>query len=427
MKVDKKQLEKSQVELKIEASVDELKLYSDQAAQQISKNIKIHGFRPGKAPKSMVEKQVGKAELWEETVRIALPKLYTKALIENKVEAIGQPEVKLEKVAPENPLIFIAKITVLPEIELPDFKKIKVKKKKIEVDEKKVEEAIKDLQKHRAKLVKVDREAKRGDAVEVNFKTFLDKIPIDQGESKNHPVTIGDGYFVPGFEDNLIGMKAGDKKDFTIKFPDKYLKKELAGKDVEFSVEMNSVQKRELPELNDEFAKGLGGRFKDFNDLKNKISENLKLEAEEKEKQRQEMEIMTKIAEQTKMDMPDLLVDVETNKMLGELKDSVLSQGGDFDKYLESLKKTEDDLRKEFKERAEKRAKFGLILRHIAKVENIAATEKEIEEEINHTLEHYQHDKAMMEKIQSNEYKEYAQGLIVNRKTFELLKKKCTV
>ncbi len=425
MKVDKKQLEKSQVELKIEASVDELKLYSDQAAQQISKNIKIHGFRPGKAPKNMVEKQVGKVELWEETVRIALPKLYTKALIENKVEAIGQPEVKLEKVAPENPLIFTAKITVLPEIELPDFKKIKVKKKKIEVDEKKVEEAIKDLQKHRAKLVKVDREAKKGDAVEVNFKTFLDKIPIDQGESKNHPVTIGDGYFVPGFEDNLIGMKAGDKKDFTIKFPDKYLKKELAGKDVEFSVEMNIVQKKELPELNDEFAKGLGAEFKDFNDLKNKISENLKLEAKEKEKQRLEMEIMTKIAEQTKMDMPDLLVNIETNKMLGELKNSVELKGGDFDKYLESLKKTEDALREEFKERAGKRAKFGLILRHIAKVENITASEKETEEEINHTLEHSQYDKAVMEKVQSNEYKEYAQGLIVNRKIFELLKKRC--
>lgn len=424
MKVDKKELEKSQIELKIEASLQEMEPYIETAVQQISKNVNVPGFRPGKAPRNMIEKQVGEFKLWEEAVRVALPKLYTQALLDQKLEAIGQPEINLEKIAPGNPLVFTAKIAVLPNIELPDLKSIKVKSKKHKVDNKKIDDTIKNLQNSRAKLAQVDREAQKGDAVEVNFKTYMDKIPVDQGESKNHPVVIGEGYFVPGFEDNIIGMKAGDKKDFTIKFPEKYHKKEMAGKDIEFAVEMIKVQKRELPELNDDFAKSLG-QFKNIDDLKKNIKNNLELEDKNKEKQRLEMEIMNAISEKSKIEMPEVLINIETEKMLGELKDSVTSQGGEFDKYLESIKKSEDNLREEFKEKAEKRAKFGLILREISKQEDIKATDKETEDEIKLTLERYQHDKDMMKKIQSDEYKEYAQGLIVNRKTFEFLREQC--
>ena len=424
MKVTKKQLPKSQVELTIEVPAKDLEPHLNEAAKQISKDTKIAGFRPGKAPRKIVQQNVGEFKLWQEAVNLALPQLYFKAITENKIEAIGQPEVKLEKMAPNNPLVFKAIISYLPGIELPDYKKMKVAKKKANIDDKKLEGALKELQRSRAKLAKVDRAAKKGDAVEVNFKTFLNKVPVDQGESKNHPLIIGEGYFVPGFEAKITGMKAGDKKEFTLRFPKEYHEKKLADRDVEFKVEMVNVQERELPKINDELAKSLG-QFKDLADLKDNIKKNLEREAEEKEKSRLEVAIMEKIAENTKTELPEMLVKSEVEKMLGELKDSVTASGGEFDKYLSSIKKTEEDLKKEFADKGAKRALFGLILREISKAEKIKVTPKEIEEETKHTTEHYQHDPEMVKKIQSKEYQQYAESLLINRKTFELLRKNC--
>ncbi|MBU1178151.1 trigger factor [Patescibacteria group bacterium] len=424
MKVTTKQLPKSQVELAIEVTAKELEPHLDKAAQTISKEVKISGFRPGKAPRQIVSQQVGEFKLWQEATNSALPEFYVKALEQEKIEAIGQPEIKIDKLAPNNPLSFKATVSYLPAIELPDYKNIKVTEKKTVVEVKKVDEALKELQKSRAKLAKVDRAAEKGDAIEISFNTFLNKVPIDQGESKNHPLIIGEGYFVPGFEDKIIGLKAGEKKEFTLRFPKKYHKKELADKDVDFKVEMNNVQQRNLPKLDDEFAKSLG-EFKGIADLEQKIKDNLQTEVEEKEKSRLEIAIMEKIAAETKAELPEILVQAETEKMLNELKDNVAVSGGEFDKYLESIKKTEDDLKKEFKAKAEKRTLFGLILREIAKQEKVEVTTKELEEEVKHTTGHYQHDKQMLEKIQSDEYRDYARSLLVNRKVFEMLRKEC--
>ena len=398
MKVTKKELPKSQTELTIEASVKEIEPYLDKAARAISKEAKISGFRPGKAPRNVVEQQVGEFKLWQEATNLALPELYVKAITDEKIEAIGQPEIKLDKLAPNNPLVFKAVVTYLPPIELPDYKKIKITAKKVTADSKKVDNALKELQKSRAKLAKVDRAAKKDDAVEVSFKTLLNKVPIENGESKNHPLIIGEGYFIPGFEEKITGLKAGEQKKFSLRFPKKYHKKELADKDVDFEVEMINVQKRELPRLDDKFSKSLG-QFKDMADLKKKVSDNLKKEVEEKEKSRQEIAIMEKIAGQTKVELPELIIDSEMQKMLGELKDSVTASGGEFDKYLESIKKTEDDLKKEFEPKAKQRAIFGLVLREIAKQEKVEVTDKELEEETKQTAEHYQHDKQMLKKI----------------------------
>lgn len=424
MKVATKQLPKSQVELTIEVPAKELGSYLDKAARAISKETKISGFRPGKAPRQIVQQQVGEGKLWQEAVNLALPELYVKAITDEKIEAIGQPEVKIEKLAPNNPLIFKATASYLPTIKLPDYQKIKVAEKKPKIDEEKVANTLKELQKSRAKLAKVDRAAQKGDAVEVSFKTFLNKVPVENGESKNHPLVIGEGYFVPGFEEKITGMKAGDKKEFVLRFPKKYQKKELADKDVEFEVEMNNVQQRELPKLDDEFAKSMG-KFKGLADVKQKLKDNLQAEAAEKEKQRLEMAIMEKIAAETKAELPEVLLTAETEKMLNELKDSVTSSGGEFDKYLESIKKTEADLKKELAPQAKKRVLIGLILREIAKKENVKVAEKDLDAEIKQTAAQYQHDKQISDKLQSDEYRDYARSLLMNRKVFELLMKEC--
>lgn len=422
MQVEVKKLPKSKVELNISVEAKELEPYLEQAAKDISQSISIPGFRKGHVPRHMVEKEVGTFSLWEQASRKAIVKFYAQAIEDKKIEAIAQPEVKVEKLVPNNPLQFKATVSYLSDFKLPDYSKMSVKKKAVKVDEKKVDEMIENLRKSRAETSEVKREAKKGDAIEVNFKTYLNKVPVDRGESKNHPLIIGEGQFVPGFEDKLIGMKAGDKSEFTLRFPKEYHQKNLADRDVEFKVEMAKVSERKLPEINDEFAKSLG-QFKDLKNLRAKMEENLKKEEEQKEKSRLEEEMLKKIAEKTEMEIPEVLVQGEIDKMMAELKNMVAASGGEYEKYLESIKKTEEDLKKDFKSKAEKRAKFGLILREIAKQEKIKAEDSEIEEERKKTLASYQYDKKAIEQIQSKQYEDYIRTLIQNRKVFEHLVK----
>ncbi len=422
MKVTIQKQPKSQVELTIEVSPKELDPHLDQAALQLSKDLNIPGFRPGKVPRKIVEQKVGVFKLYEKAANLALPKTYTKALIENDIEAIGPPQVKLEKLAPGNPLVYRAQVTVLPEIDLPDYKKIKVKKKEIKVEDKQIEATLKELQKSRAKIKTIKREARKGDRVEVDFKTYLGKVPVEGGESKNHPLTLDQGYFVPGFEEKLIGMKEGDEKEFTLRFPKDYHQKHLANRDVDFKVKMNLVQEVELPEINEEFVQSLG-KFKDLKALKDQLTDNLKQEMKVKEKSRCEMEIMDKIVQQCETEIPEVLLKAELGKMIQELKGMIETQGGKFENYLKSVKKTEEELEEQFKDQAKKRVKIGLTLQAIAKKENIKISDQEIEEERQKTLQTYQWNKKVTEKIQTDEYKEYIRGLIRNRKVFELLRK----
>lgn len=422
MKVEVKKLPKCKAELDISVEPSEMEPFLNQAASEISQNLSIPGFRKGKAPRNIVEKEVGEFSLWEQASRKAIIKFYVKAIQDKKIEAIAQPEVKVEKLVPGNPVQFKATVSYLDDFKLPDYTKMSVSRKEVKVDKKKIDEMLDNLRKSRAQISEVKREVKNGDQVEISFKTYLNKVPVDQGESKNQPLVIGEGQFVPGFEDNLIGMKAGDKKEFTVKFPKKYHQKNLADRDVEFKLELNKVNERKLPEINDEFAKSLG-QFKDEKELRSKMEENLKKEEQQKEKSRLEEEMLEKIGEKTEFEVPETLIEGEIDKMIAELKNMVMASGGEFDKYLQGIKKTEEDLRKEFKEKAEKRAKYGLILREIAKQKKIEADKNEIEEERKSTLEKYQHDKKAVEQIKSPQYEDYVRTLIQNRKVFEHLVK----
>ncbi len=424
MKVNVQKLPKSSVKIKIEIEPKEIETKLELAAKNISKDMKMPGFRPGHIPMNIVKQEVGEMRVWQEACAIVLPQMYAKAIIDNKLEAIGQPKVNVEKIAPNNPLIFTAEVALLPEFKLPEYKNIKIKEKKVEVKDTDVEVSLKQLQTSRSLTKKVERPAQKEDMVVVDFKTFLDSIPVDKGESKEHPIIIGENRFIPGFEDQLIGLKASDKKEFTLTFPKEYHQKNLAGKLVEFKVDVKSVNERHLPELNDEFAKKLG-KFQSIAELKSEIKKNMELEAKEKSRGNAEMELMDKIADKASIELPEVLVESELNKMLEELKGMVMSSGGQFDQYLQSLKKTEEELKKDLRERAEKRVKIGLILREITKQEKIIVDEKELEHEIEHTASHYQHDPKMVEKIKSADYKEYAKGLMQNKKVFEMLRKNC--
>lgn len=420
MKVGIKNLEKSEVELTIEVPYSEVESFLDHAAQEISKDLKFNGFRPGKAPRALVEKRVGAQAILEEAVNIGMPKFYTDAVLQEKVEVVGQPQISISKLAPHNNLEFTARVGVMPQFDLPHYRNVKVKRIKIKDNSGELDKTIDYLRKSRATYKTVTRPAQKGDRVFLDFDMFLNNVPLEDGSYKDHPVIIGENQIVQGFEDQLIGLLTEKTKKFNLLYPKEHFKKEIAGKRVDFKVKVKKIEEVGLPELNDDFAKALGD-FKSMDDLKTRMKKNIKLEAETKEKQRIESETLEIIAKKTTMEIPEVLIQSETEKMIAELKNNIKSSGGDFQEYLQSLKKSEKDLKNDLRPQAEKRAKIGLIVREIAKKEDIIADKKEIKEEINKILLHESGNPEIKKKITSLEFKEYISHVIRNRKVLAFL------
>lgn len=420
MNVQVKKLPQSAVELTIEVTVEELKPYEQRAVSRLASKLEVPGFRPGKVPVSMARKHLDPIHILEETVNTAIPEVYAKAVTEHKLEVIGTPKVEVLKFAPNNPLSFKATAAVLPEFTLPDYKAIRVEKKQEKVSDDQVERLIRMLQRERAKEQAVDRPAKKGDAVEIDFNITQKKVPLEHGQGTNHPLIIGDGSFVPGVEDQLIGLKAGQEKDFSFTFPKDYGKKSFAGQAAEAHIKMRTVRERILPELNDEFAAGLG-TFKTMKELRDKLRENLQLEADYKENDRFESEVLSQLAEKTKLEIPDVLLQGELDKMARELESSLTRQGANFQDYLTSINKSLDDLKKGWVEQAKKRVTIGLLIRAISKEEEIKADQKEIDEEISTTLRQNPGNREVERTVKTGAYQDYVGEIIRNRKTIKLL------
>ncbi|MEA3398526.1 MAG: trigger factor, partial [Patescibacteria group bacterium] len=308
MEIDVQKKDKGQVELTIELTADEYQPFLVEAAKKISEDVKISGFRPGKADLETVKQRAGEDRVWREALEPAVKKTFVQALDREKLVTVGSPKIDVIKLAPGNPVVYKATVSLLPDAELGDYSKITIAKNQAEIKDEEINKVLSDLQKSRAKETLMDKKAEKGDKVEIDFETFLDKIPVDHGKNVKFPLVIGEGTFIPGFEDQLIGMAKDEKKEFKLEFPKNYHQKNLAGRMVDFKVKVNAVYKIDLPDLNNDFAKGLGN-FKTLEDLKNQIKNNLKTEAEKKEDRRLEEEIIGKIVEQGKFgDMPDLLV-----------------------------------------------------------------------------------------------------------------------
>ncbi len=412
--------DKSVVELTIEVTPEELAPYREEAVKHLSEQVEVQGFRKGKAPKAMVEKKLDPAKILEETANKAIPKIYGKVVLEKKLEVIGSPKVEITKFAPGNPLVFKASVAVLPKFDLPDYKNIKVEKKAVKVDDEQVNKLLKRLQRDHAVEKPVERAAAKGDAVEIDFDLSQKKVPLEDGQGRNHPLVIGDGLFVPGFEDELVGLKKDEEKEFSLKFPDDYNKKSLAGQTGDFKVKMLSVKEREVPALDDAFAKRVG-KFESFADLKKQLHKNLELDEQAKEEQRFESEVLTKLADETKIEIPDILLQSETDKMGRELEQSLVQQGANLKDYLTSINKTLDQLKKGWVEQATKRVKIGLLLRAIAKEEKVEVSDKDVEEEINMSLKQNPGNKEVEDTVKSPAYKDYVSEVIRNRKIIKLL------
>lgn len=423
MNVIKKELEKSQVELTVELTVEELKPYIKLGAEKVSKEVKIDGFRPGKIPYDVLKSKIGETTILEEGARIAINKTIDKAIRENLKEGqgIGQPQVNIIKLAPDNPLEYKVVIAILPDIKLGNYKNFKLKMKIEEEKDEEVEKTIQHLSESGVKEAIVDRAIKDGDKVLVDIEIFLDKVPVEGGQGKGAAVIIGKDFIIPGFDKNLIGAKKGDVKEFSLPYPEKHHMANLAGKMVEHKVKINEVYGRELPELNDEFASKFG--VKKFSELKDNIKKSLRMEKKQKAEQKTEIEMLDKIIKGSKFgDIPEMLVNSEMQTMLYELEHGITQQGGKFEDYLGSIKKTREQLALELQPDALKRVKSALVIREIAELEKIEVSEKEIEEKTEELLKQYKGYEKVAERVKEPSYKAYLQNTLVNKKVIDKLK-----
>jgi trigger factor len=412
--------------LEIELSIPEADTYFHLAASELSKNLKVDGFRSGKVPSEIVERQLGSQKLYDEAANLAVSKTLPKAIIDNNIEMVGQPDIVITQIARGNPMKYKAKIWVIPEIKIANYKGLEVKKQKLEVKPEEVDGSLKYLQKSRTKLITVNRPAKLGDRVEIDFVTENNGVKIEGGESKGHPLTIGENRFIPGFEQKLEGMKNQEEKKFSLKVPENWHQKNLANKNLDFKVKINLIQERQIPELSDEFAKSLGN-FQSLEQLKSSIQEGILKEKKQKDQERIRMELAGKVAENSEMDIPEVLIGMELDKMINELKASVEDMGLDFDIYLQEIKKSPEDFKKEWRKNAEKRVKISLVLREIAKKEKIEVSKEEIEERINNIVRHYPNLKEAEKNIDLPAFKEYTESVIKNEKVFELLEREAKI
>ena len=424
-----KKLPKSKIEFEINIPWDEWKKYLDTAAEEASKEIKIPGFRPGKAPKKLVEQKVGLGTLLNSAAKKAVQKSYADFILKEKIEVIGSPEIELKEAIEGKELEYMARAVIMPEVEVDDKYKKEIAKinksyqgKKAETSNDEVSLELEKLAASRAKLITVLREARKSDRVEVDFSVLTGGVPIENGASKNHPLIIGKEIFIPGFEDNLIGMKEGTEKEFELIFPKDYHRQNIAGKKAVFKVKMKLVQERQIPEINDEFARSLGN-FENLEALKKNLRESLEHEQTHKIQEQKKNEYIEKIIENTQADIPEILIREELHKMLHEFEHQVQSMGIKLDQYLEQLKKKKEDLEREWAPSAEKRVKSALALAKIVKLEEISAEAKEIEAEMNKALRYSENTKDLKKNIDMERLYNYTKEILENKRVFEILEK----
>lgn len=426
IKSEIKKLPGSELEISISVPWKIWEKYIDQAATDFSKEIKIQGFRAGKAPRDMVEKKVGKGMLLDAAAEKAVQGTYPKVVTEQKLDVIGKPKAEIVKLAEGNDLEYKVVTAVIPEVSLKPWKSAVQKinkehdKKPQEVTKEEVEKEIEEIAKSRVQHVTVEREAQDGDNVILDFEVKKDGVQIEHGASKNHPMILGRGVFIPGFEEQVVGMKAGETKDFELIFPKDYHEKGLAGKPAQFTVTVNTVQERKTPDVSDEFAKSLG-KFKDLEDMRKSVTEGMTEEKKHELKEKRRGALIDALVEALIVEIPHVLVHEELHKMIGEFEMQLQGMNITFDQYLQQIGKTVDELEKEWEPQAIKRVKAALALEEVAKEQEVEITSEAVEAEMNKTLAQYKKIQDVEKNIDLGKLYNYIKGMMQNEKVLEIL------
>ena len=407
-------------EIKMEITIEAEK-FENAIKKVYFKNAKyfnIPGFRKGKAPQNIVEKYYGKEIFYEDAFNEIAGEEYEKAIEESKVEVVGKPQIDIVTMEKGQDLVFTAVVATKPEVELGKYKGIEIEKIEYNVEESDIDNNLKQMQEKNARVISVETPVENGNIAVIDFEGFVDGKAFEGGKGENYSLEIGSGSFIPGFEDQVIGMKIDEEKDINVKFPDEYFSKDLAGKDATFKVKVHEIKKKELPQLDDEFAKDVS-EFDTLKELKDSIKERLVKENEQKAKYEKEDAVMKVVTEGMKVDIPAGMVEVEVDNMVKDMEQRMSYQGLKLEQYLKMLNKTEAEFRKDYEPQAIEAIKSRLALEAIIKSEKIEATEKDVKEKLEEMAKNYGKTAEELEK--NDNIKEYIKQGIENEKAIEFL------
>ena len=387
-KVEKTQ-NANEVKLEITIEAEKFENAIKKVYFQSAKYFNIPGFRKGKAPQNIVERYYGKEIFYEDAFNEVVPEEFEQALKDNNIEAVSRPDIDIKQIGKGQDLIFTAVVQTKPEAELGKYKGIEIKKIEYNVTDHDIEHELGHMQEKNSRLVSIDdRPVENGDITVIDFEGSVDGVPFDGGKAEGHELEIGSGAFIPGFEDQIVGMKIDEEKDINVKFPEEYFSKDLAGKDAVFKVKLHEIKKKELPKLDDEFAKDVS-EFDTLKELKDSIKEKLETQNNERAKYETQDAVIKAVSENTKLDIPSGMIELEIDNMLKDIETRLSYQGLKLEQYFKMMGKTEEEVRKEYEPQAIEGIKSRLTLEAIIKKEKIEATDEEIDAKIKEMAENY--------------------------------------
>lgn len=383
MSVKWEKLEENRGVLTVEVEAEKVNEGLDAAFKKVVKQINVPGFRKGKMPRQLFEKRFGVEALYQDALDFILPEAYANAVEEAGIEPVDRPEIDVEQMEKGKSLIFKATVTVKPEVKLGEYKGLEVEKFDTEVTDEEVENELKALQERQAELVvKEEGKAENGDTVVIDFEGFVNDEPFEGGKAENYSLELGSGSFIPGFEEQVVGMAAGEEKDIEVTFPEEYHAAELAGKPAVFKVKVHEIKTKQLPELDDEFAKDVDDEVETLAELKEKTKKRLEDSKKHEAEHHVRDTVVEKAAENAEVTIPQVMIDNEVERMINEFEQRLQMQGMNLDLYYQFSGQDEEALKGQMKEEAEKRVRVNLVLEAIADAENIEATEEDVNSEI---------------------------------------------
>ena len=412
-------------EVKLEITIEAEKF--DNAIKKVyfqsAKYFNIPGFRKGKAPQNIVEKYYGKEIFYEDAFNEVVPAEYEKALNENKIDAVSKPQIDVVTMEKGQDLVFTAIVQTKPEAKLKKYKGIEIEKIEYNVKDQDIENELKDMQDKNSRLITVDdRPAQNDDTAVIDFEGFVDGVAFDGGKGENYNLVLGSHSFIEGFEDQVVGMKIGEEKEINVTFPKEYFSKNLAGKPATFKVKLNELKKKELPELDDEFAKDVS-EFDTLKELKQSIKEKLEKQFQDREKYEKEDAVVRELVKELEVDIPSGMIETEVDNMMRDMEQRMSYQGLKMEQYLKMMNKTEEQFKKEYEPQALDAIKSRLALEVVIKLEKIEATEEEIKAKIEEMAKNYGKEPKELE--ENANIKEYIKNGIENEKAMEFLVANC--
>ncbi|HJJ04983.1 MAG TPA: trigger factor [Clostridiaceae bacterium] len=408
-------------ELKLTFTVEAAKF--DEGMKKVytktAKYFTIPGFRKGKAPMKIIEKQYGSEIFYEDTFNEIVPDIYAEELKANNIEAVSKPDIEVTQIGKGQDLIFTAIIQTKPEVKLGKYKGIELKKIEYTVSDEDIEHEISHMAEKNSRLITIeDRPVEKKDIAVIDFEGFVDGVAFEGGKAENHELEIGSNTFIPGFEDQIIGMKIDEEKDINVKFPEEYFSKELAGKDAVFKVKLHEIKRKELPTIDDEFAKDVS-EFDTLKELKASIKEKLEEENKNRAKYETEEEAIKTVCDQVEIEIPSGMIETEVDNMVKDVEVRLSYQGLKLDQYLKMMNKSEEEFRKEFEEQAKKSVKSRLVLEAIGKDAKIEVSEEEIANKVKEMATNY--GRKEEELLGNEELKQYLENSMKTEKAVQYI------